>query len=143
MFGLQFMNEAGHFQREMDQLFQGLGFSPVHVAQAEQIEFKVQDNGESHSINASLPGLDSENLNISILGRRLTISGEFSHPDIPADAVWHRQERSRGKFEQNIQLSSNLDLEKIEAEYTDGILNIILPKAASALPKKIAVKVRD
>lgn len=141
MFGLQFMNEAGNLQREMDQLFQGLGFSPVHVAQTEQIEFKVKDNGENHNIKASLPGLDSEKLNISVLGRRLTISGEFSHPEIPEEGVWHRQERSRGKFEQNLQLSTNFDLEKIEAEYADGILNITLPKAVSALPKKIAVKV--
>ncbi|MEE4252758.1 MAG: Hsp20/alpha crystallin family protein [Desulfuromusa sp.] len=141
MFGLQIMNEAGNLQREMDQLFKGLGFSPVHVAQTEQIEFKVQDNGESHNIRASLPGLDSEKLDISVLGRRLTISGEFSHPEIPEGGVWHRQERRKGKFEQNIQLSTNFDLEKIEAEYVDGILNITLPKAASALPKKIAVKV--
>jgi HSP20 family protein len=143
MFGLQIMNEAGSMQREMDQLFRGLGFSPAYVAQDSQIEFQVQDNGDRHNIKASLPGLDSEKLSISVLGRRVTISGEFSQPDIPEDSVWHRQERSRGKFEQNIQLSTNFDMEKIEAEYVNGILNITLPKAASALPKKIAVKVSE
>jgi len=141
MFGLQFMNEAGNMQREMDQLFRGLGFSPTYVAQAKQIEFQVTENGDSHHIKALLPGLDSEKLSISVLGRRLTIAGEYSHPDIPDGAFWHRQERRKGEFEQNIQLSSNLDIDKIEAEYIDGILNITLPKAASALPKKIAVKV--
>lgn len=143
MFGLPIMNEAGTMQREIDQLFRGLGFSPASVAQDSPIEFQVQDNGDRYNVKAALPGLDSEKLSISVLGRRVTISGEFSHPDIPEDGVWHRQERSRGKFEQNIQLSTNLDMEKIAAEYADGILNMTLPKAASALPKKIAVKVRE
>jgi len=141
MFGLQFVNEVGNVQREMDQLFRGLGFAPTYGTQVRQIEFQVAENDGSHSVRASLPGLDSENLSISVLGRRLTISGEFSNPEIPEDSRWHRQERHRGKFEQNIQLTTNLDIEKIKAEYVDGILNITLAKAVSALPKKIAVKV--
>jgi len=143
MFGLQIMNDARNMQREMDQLFRGFGFSPAPIAQDSHIEFQVQDNGDHYNIKASLPGLDSEKLNISVLGRRVTIAGEFSDPDIPEDGVWHRQERSRGKFEQNIQLSTHLDMGKIEAEYVDGILHMTLPKAASALPKKIAVKVKE
>ena len=141
MFGLQFVNEVGSVQREMDQLFRGFGFTPSYGSESMQIKFQVTENDASHSVRASLPGLDSEKLSINVLGRRLTISGEYSKPEAPENSHWHRQERHRGNFEQNIQLSTNLDVEKIEAEYIDGILNITLPKAVSDLPKKIAVKV--
>ena len=141
MFGLQFVNQVGSVQREMDQLFRGFGFTPTYGAESRQIEFQVTENDASHNVRASVPGLDSEKLSIDVLGCHLTISGEFSNPEVPEDALWHRQERHRGNFEQNIQLSSDLDIEKIEAEYVDGILNISLPKAVSELPKKITVKV--
>ncbi len=141
MFGLQFVNEMGNMQREMDQLFRGLGFTSTYESQIKQIDFQVIDNGESFSVQAPLPGLDSEKLNISVLGKRLTVSGEYIRPELPQEVRWYRQERRSGEFEQNIQLPANLDTEKIEAEYVDGILNMILPKSVSELPKKIAVKI--
>lgn len=141
MFGLQFVNEMENVQREMDQLFRGFGFSPAYGSQAKQVNFQVIDNGESFVVEAPLPGLDSEKLDISVLGRRLTVSGEFLHSELPADVRWHRQESNAGTFEQNLQLSADLDTEKIEAEYKLGILKLNLPKAASALPKKIEIKV--
>lgn len=140
-FGLQFVSEIENMQREMDQLFRGFGFSPTYEPRDRQIEFKVADNGESFSVEAQLPGLDIEKLDISVLGRRLTVLGKFSQPELPQDVHWHRQERSAGTFEKNIQLPANLDTEKVEAEYQQGILKIKLPKAASALPKKIEITV--
>ena len=139
--GLQFVNEIENMQREMDQLFRGFGFSPTYESQVKQIDFRVIDNGESFSVVATLPGLDIEKLNISVLGRSLTVSGEFSRPELPQDIRWHRQERSTGTFEKNLQLAANLDTEKVEAEYKQGILKINLPKVASALPKKIEITV--
>ncbi|MDA3902644.1 MAG: Hsp20/alpha crystallin family protein [Desulfuromusa sp.] len=141
MFGLQHVQEMENMQREMDQLFRGFGFSPAYGSRVNQIVFEVVDNGESFSIAAPLPGLNIEKFDISVLGRRLNISGEFSTPELPADARWYRQERSAGVFEKNLQLSTDLDTEKIEAEYKRGILIINLPKAASALPKKIEINV--
>jgi len=140
-FGLQFVNEIENMQREMDQLFRGFSSSPTYEPQVRQIDFKVVDNGESFSVEAPLPGLDIEKLNINVLGRQLIVSGEFSRPELPQDVRWHRQERSSGKFERNLQLSANLDTEKVEAEYKQGILKVNLPKAASALPKKIEITV--
>ena len=141
MFGLQFVNEVENMQREMDQFFRGFGYRPTYGSQQKQINFKATDTGQSISVEAPLPGLDIEKLNISVLGRRLTVSGEFSRPEVPQEVRWHRQERSAGTFEKNLQLAVNLDTEKVEAEYKQGILKINLPKAASALPKKIEINV--
>lgn len=141
MFGLQQVQEMGHMQREIDQLFRRFGFSPAYGSRLNQVVFKVVDNGESFSITAPLPGLDIEKFDISVLGRRLTISGAFSTPELPPDVRWHHQERSSGRFEKSLQLAADLDTEKIKAEYQHGILTINLPKAASAMPKKIAINV--
>ena len=141
MFGLQFVNEIETMQREMDQLFRGVGFNSADGSEAKTINFKVIDKGEGFRVEAALPGLDIEKLNINVLGRQLTVSGEFSHSELPQEARQHRQERPGGAFEKNLQLPVNLDTENIEAEYKQGILKISLPKAVSALPKKIAVNV--
>ena len=141
MFGLRLVNEMENLQHQMDQIFCGFNFSPADDSQTKNIDFKVLDNGENYSVEAPLPGLDVEKLDISILGRRLTVSGEFAKQVLPEEVCWHRRERSAEVFEQNLQLPTNLDAEKIEAGYTDGILKINLPKASSALPKKIAVTV--
>lgn len=141
MFGLPLVNEMANMQREMDQLFRGFGFSSTYSPTENQTNFKVLDSDEKFSVEAPLPGLNIEKLDISVLGRHLTISGEFYAAELPQDVRWHCQERSGGTFEQKLHLSADIDTEKIEAEYRQGILKINLPKAASALPKKIAVNI--
>ncbi len=141
MFGLQFVNDMENMQREINQLFRGSGSGSAYEPQHRPIDFKVVDQGESFSVEGQLPGVDGEKLNISVLGRRLTVSGEFIRPELAEDVRWHRQERCAGTFEKSLHLPVNLDTEKIEAEYRQGILEINLPKAASALPKKIEINV--
>ena len=141
MFGLQFVNDMGTMQREMGQLFQNFGFQPAYGCSEKPVKMKVLDQGENLAVEVPLPGLDIEKLDINVLGRRLTISGEFLASDLPEEVRWHRQERHGESFESHFQLSTDIDLEKIEAEYKQGILRINLPKATSALPKKITVKV--
>lgn len=140
MFGLQMIHEIDNMQREMEQLFRGLGFHSA-VGEARQAGvFSAKDMGESFQVEAVLPGLDAEKIDIKVLGRQLIVAGEFAQPEIPEGATWHRRERSGGRFEKSLQLSAAIDAEQVEAEYQQGILRINLPKAASALPKKIEVK---
>ena len=141
MFGLQFVNDMENFQREMDQIFRGFNFNPGLISRNNQINVKVSDQGSHYQVQAILPGLDVDKLDISILGKRLTLQGEFVQEELPEDVRWHRQERSQGHFERVLQLTDHLDADKVEAEYKNGILSIKLPKAASALPKKITVNV--
>jgi HSP20 family protein len=141
MFGLQILNEMENLHREMDQIFRGLGAHSGYEVARQNVSFRVHDSDDHYAVVAVLPGLDAEKLNINVLGRQLTISGIFAKSEVPEGARWHRQERRSGKFEQKIELPTNLDTEKVEAEYVNGVLKIKLPKAASVLPKKIAVKV--
>lgn len=139
MLGLSFVNEMENMQREMEQLFRGFGFNPTYEPQQQQNEFKISDTDKSFVVEALLPGLNIDKLDIAVLGRNLTITGEFAAPELPEGAHYHRQERSTGPFSQNLHLSADLDNEKIVAEYKQGILHIELPKAASARPKQITI----
>lgn len=138
MIGLQMTHEMDKLQREMQQLFCGFGSVVDNAPQTSRI--KLADKGEAFELEATLPGLDIDKLDINILGRRLTLSGEFVTADAPEDATWHRNERQGGRFEKSLQLTADVEAEQVEAEYQLGILRITLPKAASALPRKINIK---
>ena len=140
MLALQMFNEMENLHREMDQLFRGFGFAPVYGVRSLAPTFKLKDAGEVYTVAASLPGIDADKLEINVVGRQLNISGEFADSKVPEDAVWHRQERYAGSFQQSLGLPEQVDTNKVEAEYRNGILLIRLPKVAAALPKKISVK---
>jgi HSP20 family protein len=139
MFALQMIHEMDRAQREMEQFFRSLGVSSAVAPRQERI-FKVKDRGEAFEVEAILPGLDVEKLEINVLGRKLTLAGEFVGANAPEGSIWHRHERAQGRFEKSLQLAANIDAEQVEAEYRQGVLTIKLPRAASALPKKIDVK---
>ena len=141
MFGLQMVNEMESFQQEMEQIFRGCGFTPLRASNSSTERLKFRDAGEAFVVEAQLPGINVETLDINVLGRRLTLAGEFAEADAGEAVTWHRQERSRGSFRQALQLPLEVDSDKVDAEYKHGILRINLPKAASALPKQISVKV--
>ncbi len=141
MFGLQMIHEIDNMQREMEHLFRGLGFQPAGCDWQQASVFTVKDMGEAFQVEAALPGLETEKIDIKVLGRRLTVAGEFAQPEVPEGATWHRRERNGGRFERSLQLAANIDSDQVEAEYQQGILRIKLPKAASALPKKIEVRI--
>lgn len=140
MFGLQMFNEMEKLNREMDELFCGLGLSLVPENRDDRSGLRVKDAGDAYRVEASLPGIDAEKLEVNVLGRRLSLSAEIAEPDAGEDVVWHRRERKRGAFKKAFMLPEEIDSDKVEAEYKDGILMISLAKAASVLPKKINVK---
>jgi len=143
MFGLQMIQEMDNVQREMEQLFRGLGFTPAQPSCQQPGNMTVKDLGSAFQVEAVLPGLDVNKVDINVLGRRLTLAGDFVRPVIPEGATWHRRERAHASFEKSLQLAANVEAEQVEAEYQQGILRIKLPKAASAMPKKIAIKAAE
>ena len=140
MFRLQLVNDMDRMQRDMDQLFQSFGFSPVVLPRTGRVPFKVREHSDHYTVEAVLPGIDSEQLDINVLGHTLTISGAFRDMPNEQDHRWIRRERRQGRFEQTLELPDDLDNENIEAGYSHGILEIRLPKAAEVLPKKISIK---
>ena len=139
MFRFHMINPLDTMQREMEQLFRGLELNP-QSRQYSQLNFRVQELENGYQVAAELPGIDVDKLEIDVIGRKLTIHGEFAAPQLPEGVKIHRQERRVGRFERILTLPENLDTDKIDAEYKEGILTIRLPKTREALPKKIAIK---
>lgn len=93
-------------------------------------------------VEALTPGVDPESFNVTVMQNRLTLSGEKSRisEDVRPEA-FHRSERSSGKFVRTFDLPVQVNEERINAEYKNGLLTITLPKAEKAKPRQISVKV--
>lgn len=130
---------------EMDRLFGDfLGRANLLPAEApsQREEFpplNVWQRDDAVLVEAELPGVKSEDLEISVTGNELLLKG--CRPDIEEQNVaYHRRERIAGDFQRVLRLPAAIDSQKVEASLTDGVLLLTLPKAEAARPKKITVK---
>lgn len=85
------------------------------------------------------PGLDPSKLDIAIQQNLLTLAGE-RRVEVPEEAQSYRQERFSGPFKRAIALPDDVDPEKVEAHYTDGVLHVTIQRRATAQPRRIEVK---
>jgi HSP20 family protein len=136
---LQEMDSVG---RDMEQIFRGLGFGrrcQPEAAAGLAPPVRLRKTAEGYTVEAALPGVDPATLEMTLLRDTLTLAGvrPVSNPE---NALWHRRERAAGPFERTLRLPEEIDTEKARASFKNGILTILLPKAPSALPKKIAVE---
>lgn len=105
----------------------------------------VAESDDAIVVEAELPGLASEALELSVTGDELVIGGSRPEPAVgdgagEARAVWHRRERGTGSFERRLTLPAAVDADRVEASLIDGVLRITCPKAAEAKPRKITVQ---
>jgi HSP20 family protein len=91
-------------------------------------------------VEAELPGLKSDDLEISVVGQQLVIKGRRADFEPQEGVAFHRRERGVGEFARSIDLPVDVDANRVEAKLTDGVLLITLPKAEAAKPRKIQVK---
>ena len=94
--------------------------------------------GERYVLHCDLPGVDPGSIEVGVDGRMLTISAQRSGAD--GDLEWLTQERPSGTFARQLTLGPAVDLEHIEAAYTDGVLTLTLPVAEAAKPRRIPVR---
>lgn len=101
----------------------------------------VFEDKNSVKIVAEIPGVDAEDVKISLENNLLTLRGEKQQQaESQAERV-HRYERSYGVFERTFSLPTSVDPEKIDAQYAKGVLTITIPKAERARPREIPVTV--
>jgi HSP20 family protein len=93
-------------------------------------------------VKAELPGMKEEDIDVSVVGDTLSIRGEKKTETEIKEEDYYRCERSYGSFYRSIPLPSNVDANKIEASFEDGVLEVALPKSAKIKPKKIAVSAK-
>lgn len=131
--------EMDRLRREMDRLFTGFrGFRPLRVGVFPPLN--VSEDKENLYVRAELPGIEPNDLDISVEGDTLTLRGERKGPEAEPSVSYHRREREFGRFRRSLTLPTRIDVNKVEAVFENGILKIILPKAEEVRPKQIAVK---
>ena len=99
----------------------------------------VYDNDDNIVLKAEIPGIDKKDIEIDVKGRVLTLKGERSSDNEMKEDNYYRRERCFGKFERAFTLPVNVELDKIKANYKDGVLEIEIPKPEEKKPKQITV----
>jgi HSP20 family protein len=96
------------------------------------------EDGDAAWIESELPAVTLEDLDISVAGKEITISGKRNIAE-QKDASWHRRERSYGSFTRTMTLPWEIDADKVEAHLRDGVLTVKLPKCESCKPRKVKI----
>jgi HSP20 family protein len=102
----------------------------------------IYEDKEKYSLKLDLPGIKKEDVKISFVDGKLSISGERNVESEHKDSKCHRIERSFGRYYRSFNLPEHIQQEKIIAEFNDGQLTITVPKAEEAKPKEIEIKVK-
>jgi HSP20 family protein len=124
---------------EMNRLFQRWGEEGAQFSGAFP-PVNVWEDNDAVYVEAELPGLDLKDLEIYVTGgNQLVLKGE-RRPCAPEKAVWHRQERGTGSFVRSLTLPFEVDSDKVDARFENGVVTVTLPKHQSARPRKITVK---
>ncbi len=93
-------------------------------------------------VKAAVPGMSSDDINITVSGDLLTIQGESRQEEETKESTYYVRERHYGTFSRTLSLPTSVVADKAEAEFENGILRLTLPKAEEVKPKVITVKPR-
>ncbi len=99
----------------------------------------ISETENQFLITAELPGMEKEDIDISLENRRLTISGERKFENEEKGKTFHRVETSYGSFNRSLQLPDSVDENSISATYENGLLNITVDKDEEKVKKQIEI----
>ncbi len=100
----------------------------------------VLDQDTQIVVRAEVPGIDRENLDISVTDNLVTIRGQSRHEESKEEGAYFRREISQGAFERTVLLPSDVDADKAKATFTDGMLELTLPKVKEVRRRRIPVE---
>jgi len=138
------LNEIARFEpfMDMNDFFKGFSMRPFlrDIEYEPQMKVDVSEADNSYQVKAEIPGVKKDDIHISVDGNLVSISAEVKKEtkDKEGEKVI-RSERYFGKVSRSFTLSSDVDADKVQAKYTDGLLNVTLPKKSNG--KKISIAV--
>ncbi|HJW32799.1 MAG TPA: HSP20 family small heat-shock protein [Holophagaceae bacterium] len=102
--------------------------------------FEVKETPTAYVFKADLPGIKEEDLDIQLLGNRLTIGGKRETEKKEDNETWHVMERSYGSFSRSFTLPEEIAANKVDAHLVNGVLTLTVMKNPEAQPQKIRIK---
>lgn len=139
------LREFATLRDEMERMFrQGLGRPGMEapLAGAWSPALDVEERDDSYLVHLEVPGVKPEDIEVTMEEGMLTVSGERKFYDDRDEEGFRRVERRFGRFHRALRLPSPVAADKVEASYSDGILEITVPKAAEARPQRIEIKAK-
>jgi HSP20 family protein len=125
-----------------DDLFRGFLMRPVRMDGGNDIQIKldVKENDKSYIVHAEIPGVKKEDIHVTIEGNQVAIGAEVKNEkDLKESGKVLRSERFFGKVSRAFTLAQDVDDDTSTAKYNDGVLDLTLPKKATALSKKLTI----
>jgi len=129
---------------DLDDLFKGLFVRPMRfdldVAPQMRMKIDVTKAEDSYTVKAEIPGVNKDDIQVSIDGNEVTISGEIKKEseEKKGEEVL-RSERYYGKVSRSFTLPHDVDEAKVVAKYADGVLKLALPMKGKSASRKITV----
>jgi HSP20 family protein len=128
---------------DIDDLFKGFFMRPVMLEGQPQMQIKmdVKEDDSAYTVHADIPGVKKEDIQVSIEGNQISISAEtkMEKEEKKGEKVL-RSERYIGKVARSFTLAHEVDEAKSEAKYSDGVLELTLPKKAASAARKLAIQ---
>jgi HSP20 family protein len=136
---------------EIDRLFEDLfedgastrGGLPARLEREMIPALDLRETDDALILEAELPGVRPEDLDVHVTDGALVLRGERRQDKDEKTRAWHRIERSYGRFERAFQLPGNVDPEKTEAIFKEGVLTVTVPKVPEAKGRTVTVKVES
>jgi HSP20 family protein len=134
-------SDLARLHRDMDDLFGSFfGDWPVLSERNVWPAIDIADSENEITVKAEVPGCKAEDIDISVHGSTLTISGEKKAEEEKKEKGYYHLERSYGSFRRELGLPNDVDPSKVEASCKNGVLTITLPKSEKAKAVKVKVK---
>ena len=130
--------ELGTLHREMDRVFgRYIGSDEPTAGPAWTPATEVRTGDDGWTVRMALPGIEPNQVHVDLHGGSLTISGERTRAETDGDG--YASEIRYGRFERAFTLPAKVDAEKVSAHYENGMLELTLPLAETAKPRRIAI----
>ena len=133
---------GGLFDDVFGDLTRGFWLKPVAMPGDGELKMKVdvKEDEKAYTVHADIPGVKKEDIQVDVNGNMVSIRAEVKQEkeEKKGEKVLH-SERYYGMVSRSMQLPADIDTGAVKAEYKDGVLNLVLPKKASAQAKRVAV----
>ena len=126
-------------RRMLDETFGGFGGpSPLTERAGWSPLVDIEEVDDAYLVEAELPGVKRQDVEIELVGNELTIAGEIKERE--RKGIVRRRTRRTGRFDYRVTLPDHVDAEKIEANLAEGVLTVRVPKSERAQRRRIEVK---
>jgi HSP20 family protein len=139
------VRELSNVQDMMDRMFDDGFVRPFSRALWDTASVPTMDLYQTENdivVKMGLPGVKPDDIQISVTNGVLCIRGEVKEEEEKKEKTYHLRERRYGSFSRSVTLPSNVDVDKSDADFKNGILTLTLPKAEEAKSKTIVVKAK-